>query len=584
MYKDIDQQFADFFPETIRPLVYLLSQRLREGHVCIPLSKEEKEILLNSPDNIWSQEDKAVPFIFENDYLYLQRYFRYEKNIVTHIKKRLENSRFKQAQYKLAIDGVQELIKTLSAKNNLDGLTEDEKIDWQLIAVIRTLMNDFSIITGGPGTGKTTTLSKLLRILFTISPDSKVAIAAPTGKASMRMLESLLHKAKGDIPDEIRKKIEALKPNTIHRLLGYIHHSIYFKHNAQNPLPYDWVIIDEASMIDMPMFAKLLDACGENTRILLLGDKNQLASVEAGSLLSDLCFSAGHLNVFTSSEIEWFNSFIPDHIRHITDKYERPDPSDLSTCITELRYSYRFQERGEIGKLSRAIIAGEHQEAIDLVEKSDGHMIHMIDHNHQQAFEHFVSGYLDFLMEEDISEALKKLNQQRVLATVKEGENGLYALNKLIEKILYQERPDLINPSNGFYHNRPVIVTRNNRELDLYNGDVGIVRRDESGKMTVYFEPNKVGKSPRPFSPASLNDCETVFAMTIHKSQGSEFTRVMVVLPDHADNRLLTRELIYTGVTRAISKAIIRGGKDCLVAGIERKVERISGIHERFKA
>lgn len=591
MNQDIDLWFARFFPdEAIQPFAYRLSQHLREGHVCIRIPDQEELTPLGPLSNkalekvspaMIAGTDASVPFIVYDGSLYLQRYFRYETSIIDHLDLRLSSSLDKRAMYQKQISELKTLIAEEAAVNDLSGLASDEMVDWQLIAVLRVLQNDFSIITGGPGTGKTTTLAKLLRLLFALQPESRVALAAPTGKASMRMLDSLKERTK-DYPGDFVRYIQQLKPFTLHRLLGYQPNSIYFKHNRKLPLNYDWVIVDEASMIDMPLFAKLLEACSTSTRLLLLGDKDQLASVEAGSLFGDLCLAAGNLNRYPVESIKWLNDFINDPKRKIPEEYAVGVNAGLSSYITELRHSRRFQQQGGIGKLSLSIIRGEVKEAIDLLQIDKSDTIRLINGNDERAFAEFVSGYYNFLEENDTIEALTKLNQLRVLVAVREGESGLFRINQKIERILHDQRPDLIRPDGSFYHNRPIIITKNNYELGLYNGDVGIVRREPgTRKLVAYFE-SEPDKPLRSFIPASLNDCETVFAMTIHKSQGSEFDRVLMVLPEQADNPLLTRELLYTGITRAKQYACIQGSEESLLAGISRQVLRISGIQTRM--
>ena len=591
MQESIDIHFGNFFPEKLRTYAAQLSQSLREGHVCIPISEEEKTLLSNSvPRNFinnLSENDPAdfippVPFVTCNGFLYLQRYYRYETQIVHQLRQRIFSGKSNFTLYRQRLTEQKELIQALASTEEHQTLSEDERIDWQLIAVLRTLMNDFSIITGGPGTGKTTTLAKFLRVLYTLEPHSRVAIAAPTGKASMRMMESLRERTT-DFPEKILAQIQKLKPYTIHRLMDSGMRSIYFKHNDQHPLPFDWIVVDEASMIDMPMFAKFLSACKLSTRILLLGDKDQLASVEAGSLLGDLCKAAGPLNRFPSSDIEWLNDFIPVQSKRIPAHYANDQPLPLSACITELRLSRRFQQRGEIGKLSVALIQGKARESIELLESDSRGQAQLIGTPDDERFAEFLRGYDSFMEEADTEAALNKLSLLRVLVTVREGPSGLYAVNKRIEQLLHARRPDLIKPDQVFYHNRPVIITQNNYELGIFNGDTGIVRRDpDTQQLRVYFEATEADKPLRSFNPSYLNYCETVFAMTIHKSQGSEFGKVMVVLPDMADNPLLTRELLYTGVTRASQSVIICGSKETLTAGIERSVVRISGIPSRM--
>lgn len=593
MLQTIDYHFARFFPdEKVRPFAYLLSQSLREGHICIAVNAETDiktpfgvatlDLLNLVSEKMLSKNGAYTPFVFNEGYLYLQRYYKYEIKLTEHIQKRLENSRGNKTFYQQKIESLSALVKQQGADNDIEGLSEDEKIDWQLIAVIRTLMNDFSIITGGPGTGKTTTLSKFLSLLFTMHPGCRVALAAPTGKASMRMLESLREKSAG-FPTEIQQQVQQLKPFTLHRLLEYQPQSIYFKHNAEKSLPYDWVIVDEASMIDLPLFTKLLDACKSTTRLLLLGDQDQLASVEAGSLLGDLCAAAGKLNRFSKQENDWLNSFITSAERQIPATYCNPSPLPFLECVTSLRFSHRFKERGEIGQLSLSIIRGEADIALNLLKSAESKQIGLIEENTDQALFEFVKDYFHYMEDADVKNALEKINQLRVLVAVKDGEYGLYSINKKIEKILNSLRPDLIQPNTSFYHNRPIIITKNNYDLGLFNGDIGIVRKDPATqKFRVYFEPEEKGKPCRSFTPASLSDCETVFAMTIHKSQGSEFDKVMVVMPNQIDNPVLTRELLYTGVTRAKSHAYVMGTEKVLTEGILRQVVRLSGVHERL--
>jgi exodeoxyribonuclease V alpha subunit len=593
MYQDADYHFANFFPdEAIRPFALLLSQRLREGHICIPVDDTETDTPLGPvstqylsrvSDKILATSDAPVPFIYFNQHLYLQRYFRYETKIVRLLKQRLQSASENKSVYRTRLESIKTLINEQVSTYDLEGLKEDERVDWQLIAVIRVMLNDFSIITGGPGTGKTTTLAKLLLVLYSMHPDCRVALAAPTGKASMRMVESLRERTK-DYPEEIVQHIRQLKPFTLHRLIGNKPNSIHFKHNENVPLPYDWLIIDEASMIDVPMFAKLLSACAPSTRVLLLGDKDQLASVEAGSLLGDLCLSVAKLNRYQADDISWLNSFIEDKARHIPDSYASDKEWPLAACITELRLSRRFLQQGGVGKLSMHIIKGAAQEALDLLKAGAFPDIKMIMYDQEEIFHRFLEGYYGFMEEPDIDEALKKINHLRVLVAVREGKTGLYAVNQKIERILHVLRPDLIKPQEGFYVNRPVMITQNNYELGLFNGDVGIVRKDPaSGRIKVWFEATEQGKPLRSFNTAYLSSCETVFAMTIHKSQGSEFDNVFVLLPEDIDNPLLTRELLYTGITRARQSVIIQGTEEGLLSGIHRRVLRISGVQSRMQ-
>ncbi len=588
--EDIHRQFAEYFDEkAIWPYAYLLSQRLTEGNICISLDDMHSNLnttpytnavsakdLLNYSNLVSKDGVNTTPFILHNDRLYFQRYFKYETSIIQKLKKliaaetSLVADRMKQLELKV------KLIQSLNANYNINGLTNKEQVDWQMVSVLQALLNNFSIITGGPGTGKTTTLAKLLIVLYELEPDAKVALAAPTGKASMRMFESL---KSSTLPFSISTKqtIDGLKPSTIHSLLGYKKESVNFKYNAENPLPYNWVVVDEASMIDVPMFSKLLDALGDNCRIILLGDKDQLASVEAGSLLGDLCQTLPSLNIFSIKAASWINDFITDSERKIKPEFIGDQQQLMSSHIIELKFSHRFNSQGAIGKLSRAVIEGDTEKLKNLIENSAGTNV-KIDHQYTpELLESFVEGYASYIQEADIKTALKKLNECRVLVAVRQGQRGLYTTNKLIE--LHLRKKGIIRPDGENYEHKPIMVTRNMHDLGLLNGDTGIMRKDDKGNLKVWFEDGQGGI--KSILPAYLNYCETAFAMTIHKSQGSEFDQVMVILPEGISNALLTRELLYTGITRARTSITIQGEMDTIRHSVESCVQRISGITGR---
>ena len=594
---DVHLQFAEAFNEPkIKPLAYLLSKKLQEGNICVT-EKDFEEIpetlfkgikpadLKDLPLLVSSEPTANVPFISQDDRFYFQRYFRYEKNILEKLYGMMKRSAQLREERIKELEKHKDLFSVLAATYTIDNeMTEAERIDWQLIAAIQAQLNDFFIITGGPGTGKTTTLAKLLRILLTIDPNYKIALAAPTGKASMRMAESLRNSVQrfpNLFTDEMRLKIEKLENNTIHKLLGSKKDSIYFKKDEVNKLDEDIIIVDEASMIDIPLFSKLLHALKDGARLVLLGDKDQLASVEAGSLLGDLCNTVAPLNQFNPNHANWINGFIQDDARKIPTSFHHPKPAALHNHITELKLSHRFRAQGVTGTLSKAIISGDTDKIEAIMEAPSADLI-FDKHFSPEILKSFVKGFEKYINEKNEKEALKALNDIRVLTTVRQGERGLYSLNKKIEQLL--EMKGLVKTGKQFYENRPVIITRNNYDLDLYNGDIGIVRADKSGQLRVWFE-GKDGEI-RSVLPAYISDCETVFAMTIHKSQGSEFSHVMVVLPEGTNNPLLTRELLYTGITRTKENGTltITGSKETIMHTTHSSVKRISGIGEQIKS
>jgi exodeoxyribonuclease V alpha subunit len=517
---DVHHVFAQYF-QGIEPLAYAVSKTLEEGSICLDLEKYKQELMAKEhPEEVnpfWihsenfdqlSEEGKFVtglgtilkPFVKQNGKVYLHRYFQYETQIIENIKR---------------------------------------------------LGNHFKIITGGPGTGKTYSLAIKLVELYGMNMDLMVALAAPTGKAAVRMNESIRQfseKPENKINPIIHEKLTRLKAQTIHRLLGSVKDSVFFKYNEDNKLPYDVVIIDEASMIDSALMAKLMNALDHQTQFFLLGDKDQLSSVEAGSIFGDLCRAK--------------DSFL------------------LKAKVEEKHESRRFSIEKGIGKLSKAIIEGKENETIHF--DRDDEQIEIDYGFSKQRFEIYASGYFDYIHEADIKESLKKLNHIRFLCAVREGEQGMEAINKKIERYLASGIKDKskFDPKPGIYHNQPIIVTQNNYNLDIFNGDVGIIRK-EGEHLYAWFE-NPDGEI-RKIQAAYLNHFETVFAMTIHKSQGSEFDHVAVVLPISHGSKILSRELLYTAVTRAKTKVLIQTSEDTLRTCVSRQVARASGIEERLK-
>lgn len=590
---DLHEQFADFFQEeAVKPFAYLLSKRLQEGHICVDMREgiynlgempytfpEKPEQVLKHLKSVSTDAMEPRPFVLHQHKLYFHRYFQYETNILDAIKRMLHNEAQTIHARLASLETIQDLIISLRDNSDISGLSQNEQIDWQLIAALSAVLHDFTIITGGPGTGKTTTVAKVLAMLFAIHPNMRVALAAPTGKAAVRMADSLKETTL-DLPDEIRQKFNQLVPGTLHRLLQYVPNTIYFKHDAQHPLPYDVIIVDEASMIDVPMFAKLLQAVPDHARIIMLGDKNQLASVEAGSILGDLCKSHAAVNVFQDATAQLLNKFIEADAKKIQPPFIGNVNHLLREHIIELQRSRRFTSSSGIGKLSKAVIENDETVLSELCDKHNGAEVQVLQEEDPVSFENFVLGYQYFIQEKDIQKALQLLNQYRVLVAVREGDRGLYAINERIELIL--KKKGWIRPDQDFYENRPVIVTKNFPDLNLYNGDVGIVRADANGQLRVWFEDAQ--KKIRSVMPGYISGAETVFAMTIHKSQGSEYDHIWVVLPKVADHQLLTRELLYTAITRAKKTVVVQASKELMVHTASISVKRSSGINGRFNA
>lgn len=588
---DVHQLFANFFKnETLAPFAYLLSKKLQEGHICIhkndpalnsneiPYPPPFNAANLNAIHQLVGSSKDIRPFILHKDQLYLHRYFNYESTILHKIGALLKSEITQQVDRKNELMKIAGLIKSLQANYPINTSLEGDPIDWQLSAALLGVLHNFTIITGGPGTGKTTTVAKILSLLLTINPLCKIALAAPTGKAAMRLAETLKQTSL-PVSQQIKDRFSQLKPNTIHRLLNPIADSIYFKHDQSNPLVYDVVIVDEASMIDVALFAKLIDAIGPDTRLILLGDKNQLASVEAGSMFGDLCKTQESPNRLNQESADFINQFITDQERKISNTFINTPKHPLAKHIIELQRSHRFSSTGGIGKLSNAIITNNEAVLKEFILSNKEPAV-IIDTNRDNIlFESFVAGYREYLLEPDISLALQKLNHIRVLCAVREGPQGIYATNRLIESFLNKQ--NLIDTKDEFYENRPIIVTRNYTDLALYNGDIGIIRKDSNGNMRAWFEDSD--KNLRSVMPGYITGAETVFAMTIHKSQGSEYKQVLVILPPNSGSQLLTRELLYTAVTRAKEKVIVQSTENILLETAKGSVTRASGIIHRFE-
>ncbi|MDT8427026.1 MAG: exodeoxyribonuclease V subunit alpha [Methyloprofundus sp.] len=504
-------------------IVARLSYAQSQGHSCMQLSGQELAVVLGSG---MADEIGSLPLVLEDNQLYLQRYWSYECQLA------------------------EKLVSLMHADSLLSSLPEvfnryfpvNDSIDWQKEAAIAAIKYPFTIVTGGPGTGKTTTVVKILALLqeFAETP-LNIMLAAPTGKAAMRLQESIgQSKSTLDCSEQLKQMIPE-QVVTIHRLLGARPPSPYFKYNADSPLPYDIIVVDEVSMIDLPLMTKLVNALKVEARLILLGDKDQLASVETGTVLADL------------------TNALPEYTQ-------------------ELKVSYRFS--GHIKAFAEAINHQEADLAWQLLTKDYADVCFLkedlIDYivNKQVAYLQLISENADF------TECYAAFNAFQVLCATRQGLYSVDDLNFRVTQALIEQR--LIKCSGDWYSGRPIMITQNDAVLQLYNGDIGICMPDAEhrGQLMVFFL--HADDLVRKYLPARLPYCETVFAMTIHKSQGSEFDEVLLVLPE-VINPILTKELIYTGITRAKKTLKMVTNKDVFLQTIQRKVERFSGLAQRIK-
>ncbi|WP_010174154.1 exodeoxyribonuclease V subunit alpha [Pseudomonas sp. PAMC 25886] len=547
-----------------------------------------------------SEDAQSRPLVLSGKRLYLRRYWTYERRIDTALRLRL-------ATRESVADDLPERLNRLFDQAPPDGV-----VDWQKLACALATRGAFSIVTGGPGTGKTTTVVRLLALLQAPAVEAgsalRIRLAAPTGKAAARLTESISQQVLSlKVPDAVKDKIPT-QVTTVHRLLGSRPGTRHFRHHIGNPLPLDVLVVDEASMIDLEMMANLLDALPPHARLVLLGDKDQLASVEAGAVLGDLCRDA-EAGFYSPQTRQWLQQVSGEDLG-ASGLQEDPDGSHpLAQQVVMLRYSRRFGEGSGIGQLARWVnqqnaeqarkllaarshadlfcvsLKGEHDHALERLVL-DGHGDGAHGYRYYLKLLQTARPSLDTPRDDEAwtvwaQKLLKAFDAFQLLCAVRKGPWGVEGLNQRITAALLRAR--LIDSDQQWYEGRPVLMTRNDYGLGLMNGDIGIALKlpeSDGGPqvLRVAFPRNDGQGGVRFVLPSRLNDVETVYAMTVHKSQGSEFTHTALILPD-ALNPVLTKELIYTGITRAkdwFSLIEPRGG--VFEEAVRRKVKRLSGL------
>ncbi|RKT45869.1 DNA helicase/exodeoxyribonuclease V alpha subunit [Thiocapsa rosea] len=573
-----------------------------------------------------------TPLVLVGPRLYLRRYWRYEQAVRAGIDGRSARSETLQAA--LPIAAMRALLERLFPYDR----TPDQTADWQKLACALAARSAFSIITGGPGTGKTTTVVRLLALLQALAlveppPGQptrplRIRLAAPTGKAAARLNESIAA-AVASLPLADLAQGEAVRAaipvtvSTLHRLLGSRPDTRRLRHHAGNPLALDVLVIDEASMVDLEMMAAVLDALPANARLILLGDKDQLASVEAGAVLGELCGRAreGH---YTPNTRDWLEGATGEHIpADLVD----PAGTALDQSVVMLRHSHRFSADSGIGRLAEAINAGDpvtvrdiwtrgyHDLALIALHSTedeafrslliDGAATSPVDpqggevarpaQTDAQPPRHGYRHYLDTLRkgqparDADASAydawartVLQAHGRFQCLCALRRGPWGVEGLNQRIAGLLHDA--DLISANSGWYLGRPVLITRNDYGLGLMNGDIGITLTrpapgDRDWTLRVAFPAGDGQDGIKWILPSRLQAVETVYALTVHKSQGSEFSHAALVLPETL-SPILTRELLYTGITRARAHlTLVRpGGDQVLEQAVQRRVLRASGL------
>lgn len=512
-------------------------------------------------------EAGTAPLVLENGLLYLRRYREYERRLAMQLRR--------IASAAMPEPGI-EPIAPLFAALFPDAHGGDHQARAAALALHRALL----LVTGGPGTGKTTTIARLLvlRIAQALQAGTtppRIALTAPTGRAAERMAESLRRAVAQMAEHGVDPALLAALPaqaSTLHRLLGTIPDSPRFRHHADNPLPFDIVVVDEASMVDLPLMCKLTEAVADGAQLVLLGDADQLPSVEAGDVLAAILGAAGAGDALSAGDAAALHPLLGDVPVDVGTNH-------LAGHRVHLRHGWRQSEALQLAPLAEAVRNGNAAEALSLLRSgtlSNVHFHEGVD-DPLQARPDLLAHFRTLATHTDPAQALRQANRLRLLTALREGAQGARGLNARIEAALSGRR---IGTPSAWFPGRLLLITENSYRHGLFNGDVGICLADADGTPLAWFSGDG-SESVRAFHPAALPAHESAFAMTVHKAQGSEFDEVWLQLP-RADSRVLSRELLYTGLTRARSVLHVAGSADVITAALARHAGRVSGLGWRL--
>jgi len=585
-----------------------LSEAVSDGHVCLMLAALASEAagddapvrldvagwraalrasgIVGTPD-----APGVLPLILDDeDRLYLHRYFDFERRLA----RRLVQAREAGARDGAGSPELRAQLAELFAGNaaRLGGAA-----DWQQLAAALALRGRLTVISGGPGTGKTTTVVNLLACLLARDPGCRIALAAPTGKAAARMTDAIRQRAQ-HLPAALRDRMPA-ESSTVHRLLGAT--PAGFAHDARHPLAIDALVVDEASMLDLALATRLLEAVPPAARIILLGDKDQLAAVESGAVFAELSVDP---------------TLTPDAVRDLAALTGTPPaaiappaptrPSALQDCAVWLTTTYRFSADSGVGRLARCVNTGQARAAVDWLREATDADVRWLDaapHAHASAhgepdaalaeMDAGFAAYRTALEADpgDVAAITDAFGRFRVLCALRDGPRGVTALNAAFTRRFRLALAPSGLPGAGatiegagaspWFAGRPVLVLANDYVLRLFNGDIGIALPDARGELLVHFADAAAPGGFRAVAPVRLPRHETAFAMTVHKSQGSEFDAVLVVLPRQR-SRVLTRELLYTAITRARRGVTLLAEQPVLEHAIATPTLRHSGLLARL--
>lgn len=571
-------RIASAHAESVAYAAVAVSEATSAGNVCIDLAiahariTDDLQLSLPAVDawraalrasGIVVREGQYGPLVLDDaDQLYFYRYWHYERSLASAWLAR----------------GTADLAPIATPDRVLDALNrwfppdaprpmQDEQRNAAAIA----LSKRFCVITGGPGTGKTTTAARILSMLAELSDSPlRMAMVAPTGKAALR-LEAAMREARArmNIAEAVAQQLPATG-QTIHRLLGPIRNAVRFRHDHDAPLPIDCLLVDEASMVDLPLMTKLVRALPSEARLILLGDHHQLASVEAGAVMASLMAGPpGYRQAFAAHMRQSAGIALP------VGNHDSP----LADARVALVRSHRFDQAGGVAALSQAILSGDEAGMLQhLAMLAPSPSRSQSSTQLDAAIVHGLAGYVEAVRGgHPLAAVFEAFQRFRILCVHRKGMAGVDELNRRIEVLLRPLLPNVVGTSREWYPGRVVMMRRNDYTLDLYNGDLGIVLVDpaDGGALRVFFEGDATRANG--LAPARVAECETAFAITVHQSQGSEFEHVVLVLPgDHSP--LVTRELLYTAVTRARKTVRVVGDATTFVQGALSPQRRTSGL------
>ena len=548
----------------------------RQGHVCLDFSDWDDQYLFEDPRSEikitallkkeWRQAleqsalvasgDGLQPLVLDESRLYLHRYWKYEDELCSWLQQKAGST------FDLS-DSKEKAIREV-----LPPVSDLFELNWQHVAVQLSFLKDLVIISGGPGTGKTFTVLNIIAAQAKAhsKEELRIALSAPTGKAARRLSESI-KRGKSDFSSDLLTDIHIPdSAMTVHKLLGSDFRGNTFRFNEENPLPYEIIVVDEASMLDINLWVRLIRAVGPHTKLIVLGDKDQLASVEAGSILGDICGGENSFSAKISKSMQKTLGFqLP-----VSEK-----TMPINDCMVFLTKSYRFDEHSGIQKFASAVNKGDADTAISVLRDPQAKGISWIEPDSNamdMIYNQFVLHHYQEYISQSKEHRLSASNNKKVLCALRKGPFGVEQLNERAERIIRRSMKALDN--REWYDGRIVMATKNDSLLKIRNGEIGIF--DENNDSIV-FE----GEQKLEVSAARLKDYEPAFAITIHKSQGSEFDEVAIILSNQ-ENSILSKEILYTAVTRARKNTLIIVTEDILRKTIERNVNRKSGVKQKI--